>query len=77
MSSYYDKLLNSTYEERVVELDMNPDRADVIIHATRIYLSAMKWSRARKIYVPKIGLSDGIVKSLYNEEKAKKLKLKP
>ncbi|HLU51242.1 MAG TPA: hypothetical protein VKZ42_03695 [Flavobacteriaceae bacterium] len=77
MSSYYDKLLNSTYEERVVELDMNPDRADVIIHATRIYLSAMKWSRARKIYVPKIGLSDGIVKSLYNEEKAKNLKLKP
>jgi exopolyphosphatase/guanosine-5'-triphosphate,3'-diphosphate pyrophosphatase len=50
-----------------VELDMNPDRADVIIPATRIYLSAMKCSRARKIYVPKIGLSDGIIKSLIQE----------
>jgi exopolyphosphatase/pppGpp-phosphohydrolase len=41
---------------------LNPDRADVIIPATRIYLNAMKWSGARNIYVPKIGLSDGIVK---------------
>jgi exopolyphosphatase/pppGpp-phosphohydrolase len=42
---------------------LNPDRADVIIPATRIYLNAMKWSGARHIYVPKIGLSDGIVKA--------------
>jgi exopolyphosphatase/guanosine-5'-triphosphate,3'-diphosphate pyrophosphatase len=41
-------------------LGLNPDRADVIIPATRIYLNAMKWSGARQIYVPKIGLSDGI-----------------
>ncbi|WP_062057646.1 Ppx/GppA phosphatase family protein [Aquimarina longa] len=68
LSSYY-KLLNSlTYEERIWQLNLNQDRADVIIPATRIYLSAMKWSGAREIYVPKIGLSDGIIKSLYNEK---------
>lgn len=73
LTNYYELIRNYSYEERVVEMDMNPDRADVIIHATRIYLSAMKWSRARKIYVPKIGLSDGIVKSLYSEELAKRM----
>ena len=54
-----------TYNQRITELDLNPDRADVIVPATKIYLSAMKWSDASKIYVPKIGLSDGIIKSLY------------
>jgi exopolyphosphatase / guanosine-5'-triphosphate,3'-diphosphate pyrophosphatase len=46
---------------------MNPDRADVIIPATKIYLSAMKWSRAKNIYVPKIGLADGMVKRMYQD----------
>ena len=54
-----------TYEERISEMGLNPDRADVIIPATRIYLNAMKWSGGRQIYVPKIGLSDGIVKAMY------------
>ncbi len=75
LSSYYEYIQNYSFEDRVVELDMNPDRADVIIPATRIYLSAMKWSRARKIYIPKIGLSDGIIKGLYKEEQAKKMEV--
>ena len=54
-----------SYEERITELDLNQDRADVIIPAIRIYLSAMKWSGAKDIYVPKIGLTDGIIKSVY------------
>lgn len=65
LANYYEKLKSYTYHERIYELEMNADRADVIIPATRIYLSAMKWSRAKNIYVPKIGLADGIVKSLY------------
>ncbi|MBP2833568.1 exopolyphosphatase [Aquimarina sp. U1-2] len=68
LSSYY-KLLNSlTYEDRIWQLNLNQDRADVIVPATRIYLSAMKWSKAKNIFVPKIGLSDGIIKSLYNSK---------
>ncbi|WP_109300788.1 exopolyphosphatase [Aquimarina sp. AU474] len=68
LSSYYQLLNSLTYEERIWELNLNQDRADVILPATRIYLSAMKWSGAKDIYVPKIGLSDGIIKSLYNDK---------
>lgn len=67
LTSYYHILNSYTYEERITELDLNQDRADVIIPALRIYLSAMKWSKAKHIFVPKIGLSDGIIKSLYFE----------
>ena len=68
LTSYYQLLQSFTYEERITQLNLNQDRADVIVPAAKIYLSAMKWTRARKIYVPKIGLSDGIIKSLYQEE---------
>jgi exopolyphosphatase/guanosine-5'-triphosphate,3'-diphosphate pyrophosphatase len=63
----YNELLNSlSYEERVMDLQLKSDRADVIIPASRIYLNSMKWARADNIFVPKIGLADGIIKSLYN-----------
>jgi len=65
INSQYAFLNSLTYEQRITELGLNSDRADVIIHATRIYLNAMKWSGARQIFVPKIGLSDGIVKAMY------------
>ena len=65
LNAQYQFLKQMSYDDRISELSLNPDRADVIIPATKIYLSAMKWSGARKIYVPKIGLSDGIIKSLY------------
>jgi exopolyphosphatase/guanosine-5'-triphosphate,3'-diphosphate pyrophosphatase len=65
LNSQYSFLSSLTYEQRISELGLNPDRADVIIPATQIYLNAMKWSGARNIYVPKIGLSDGIVKAMY------------
>ncbi len=66
MKAHYQFLKNMSYHERISELGLNPDRADVIIPAAKIYVSAMKWSSAKKIYVPKIGLADGIIKSLYS-----------
>ncbi|WP_019038222.1 Ppx/GppA phosphatase family protein [Psychroflexus tropicus] len=69
LSSYYQLLNSLTYEERITELSMNEDRADVIIPATKIYLSAMKWSKAKNVHVPKIGLVDGIIKALYHQSK--------
>ncbi len=65
IQAQYQKLSNMSYEQRIADLGLNPDRADVIIPATQIYLNTMKWSGARNIYVPKIGLSDGIVKAMY------------
>ena len=67
LEEYFESISKLTYEERIANLDMNPDRADVIVPALKIYLSAMKWSGAESVYVPKIGLSDGIVRSLYND----------
>lgn len=66
LTTYYNTLQNYSYEERITELELNQDRADVIIPAMRIYLFAMKWSGAKHIYVPKIGLADGIIKSIYH-----------
>ena len=65
MKANYEFLKKMSYEDRITELGLNPDRADVILPASKIYLRAMKWSRADKIYVPKIGLSDGIIKGLH------------
>jgi len=73
LSAYYHTLKSYSYEERITELDLNQDRADVIIPAMQIYLSSMKWSKSKHIYVPKIGLSDGIIKSLYYETVSSKV----
>ncbi|MDG1040520.1 MAG: ethanolamine ammonia-lyase reactivating factor EutA [Polaribacter sp.] len=68
LNAQYQFLKKMSFDDRVSELSLNPDRADVIIPATKIYLSAMKWSGARKVYVPKIGLADGIIKSLHHNK---------
>jgi exopolyphosphatase/guanosine-5'-triphosphate,3'-diphosphate pyrophosphatase len=65
LKNQFDYLNGLTYEQRIAELGLNQDRADVIIPALTIYLCAMRWSSAKHIYVPKIGLSDGIVKAMY------------
>lgn len=54
-------------DDRVKVLDLNPDRADVIIPAGEIFLTLMRWTEAKKLFVPKIGLGDGIVREVYDE----------
>jgi exopolyphosphatase/guanosine-5'-triphosphate,3'-diphosphate pyrophosphatase len=65
LNAQYHFLNSMAYEDRISELGLNQDRADVIIPATRIFLNAAKWSKAKKIHVPKIGLADGMIKTLY------------
>lgn len=71
LNAQYQFLKSMGYKDRIKILGLNPDRADVIIPATRIFLSAAKWSGAKKIHVPKIGLADGIIKNLYHSLKTK------
>jgi exopolyphosphatase/guanosine-5'-triphosphate,3'-diphosphate pyrophosphatase len=61
----YKAIKKLTYDQRIQEMGLNPDRADVIVPALKIYILAMKWGKADKIIVPKIGLADGIIKKLY------------
>lgn len=58
-----------SYDQRLKELNMKPDRADVVEYALEIYTKVMKWSRAKQIHVPKIGISDGMIRKLYEEIK--------
>lgn len=48
-------------EQRIYKLQMNPDRADVIIPATDIYTRVMEWAHASSILVPDVGLKDGMM----------------
>ncbi|AWX45674.1 Exopolyphosphatase [Flagellimonas maritima] len=65
LNAQYHFLNSMDYDDRISELGLNQDRADVIIPAAKIFLSAAKWSGAKKIHVPKIGLTDGMIKTLY------------
>ena len=65
----YDSLAASTYEQRIHEWGLKPDRADVIIPACKIVLTALKTAEISRMYVPQIGLSDGIVHLLYEQHK--------
>jgi len=65
----YNQLESMTYQDRIIKFSLNPDRADVIVPASKIFLKAFEWTSARKIYVPRAGLSDGIIKDIYENLK--------
>lgn len=67
LKEIYAQLSVYTLEERITILGLNPDRADVIIPATEIFLFVMKQAHIEKIMVPQIGLSDGIIHLLYED----------
>jgi len=69
LSQLFKLLEELNYEERILKFDLNPDRADVIVPAARIYLKALEWSGGQKIYVPRFGLSDGMIKYMYKNLK--------
>ena len=65
----YEDLLAMNLEERIKKFAFHESRADVIVPAAKIYLSIMKWADINEIYVPKLGLADGMVNFLYEQEK--------
>ena len=58
-----------TVDERMHTYLLKRDRADVIVPALRIYANTMKWANIDEIYVPKIGLADGLINHLYEQVK--------
>jgi len=60
----YKELRKHSFEERVSILNLNPDRADVIIPAAEIYLRSMKYSNSKQVIIPRIGLADGIIRKI-------------
>ncbi len=65
IKDYHKELSASTVEERMHLYNLRSDRADVIVPALQIYSSIMRWAGAEEIYVPKIGLADGLIRVLY------------
>lgn len=71
LKDYYKEMSYTTVQERKHLYGFRDDRADVIVPALQIFISIMRWANADEIYVPKIGLADGIIKILYQEEARK------
>ncbi|TSJ37277.1 exopolyphosphatase [Mucilaginibacter corticis] len=71
LKSLYDYLDSFSLKDRINVLGLNQDRADVIIPACEIYLSVMKWAGIKSIYVPSVGMVDGIIQTLIDENRVK------
>lgn len=69
LRDYYKELKSFTLSERMIQYNLRKDRADVIVPALSIYINAMRWASADEIFVPKIGLADGLVRHLWDELK--------
>jgi exopolyphosphatase/guanosine-5'-triphosphate,3'-diphosphate pyrophosphatase len=67
LKDYYKEISSFSLVDRINIYKLREDRADVIVPALQIYINIMRWSEAEEIYVPKIGLADGLVQHLYSE----------
>ena len=66
LKDYYKELSSVSLEDRMHLYGLKEDRADVIVPALLIYIQVMKWANIDAIYVPKIGLVDGLIHHLYD-----------
>lgn len=72
LKGLHEMLASYTVKERIERLDLKPDRADVIVPAAKIFLMVMKNADIEKVFVPQIGLSDGLVHEMYEKSIQKK-----
>ena len=73
LKDLYNTLTKYDYQERMVRFDLNPDRADVIIPSLKIFISTMESVGSNKIFVPKVGLVDGMINEIFYEKNGNKL----
>jgi exopolyphosphatase/guanosine-5'-triphosphate,3'-diphosphate pyrophosphatase len=69
----YKQMDKLSVDERITQLGLRPDRADVIVPAAKIFLYVMDWAGIDKVIAPKLGLADGLVLEMYTEIKKKVL----
>ncbi|HQW45872.1 MAG TPA: exopolyphosphatase [Chitinophagaceae bacterium] len=67
LRDYYKEMNALSVNERMHKYGFRQDRADVIVPALLIYNNIMRWADIQEIYVPQIGLADGLIRLLYNE----------
>ncbi len=67
LKDYYKEFSSVSLEQRIRLYKLREDRADVIVPAIQIYLNVMRWAGADEIFVPKIGLADGLIQHLYRQ----------
>ncbi|MFN8290617.1 MAG: exopolyphosphatase [Chitinophagaceae bacterium] len=75
LRDYYKEFSNLSVEQRISLHKLREDRADVIVPALLIYINVMRWADAEDIFVPKIGLADGLIHTLYEEIKLKEIEI--
>lgn len=75
LRDYYKEFSNLSVEQRISLHKLREDRADVIVPALLIYINVMRWADAEEIFVPKIGLADGLIHTLYEEIKLKEIEI--
>jgi exopolyphosphatase/guanosine-5'-triphosphate,3'-diphosphate pyrophosphatase len=75
LRDYYKEFSNLTVDQRISSYKLREDRADVIVPALLIYINVLRWADAEEIFVPKIGLADGLVHHLYEELKRKEIEV--
>lgn len=73
LKDYYKELSSFSLYERMRTYNLREDRADVILPALQIYINVMRWASIEEIFVPKIGLADGLLHTLYEEVKLKEI----
>jgi exopolyphosphatase / guanosine-5'-triphosphate,3'-diphosphate pyrophosphatase len=73
LKDYYKELSNFSLYARMRTYNLREDRADVILPALQIYINVMRWASIEEIFVPKIGLADGLLHTLYEEVKLKEI----
>lgn len=67
LKEYHEAFSALSIQERMHNYGMREDRAVVIVPALQIYINMMRWTHIKSIYVPKIGVVDGLARELYQE----------
>jgi exopolyphosphatase/guanosine-5'-triphosphate,3'-diphosphate pyrophosphatase len=73
LRDYFKEFSNLSVNQRMTLYHLREDRADVIVPALLIYINVMRWADSEEIYIPKIGLADGLIHTLYEEVKEPRL----